>query len=347
MSGGAGSRLWPLSRQAIPKQLLPLVTNETMVQETAARFTGARFTDPVFICNALHAAPITDQMREMGQSIGTMIVEPMGRNTAPCAVVAARHAQICHTGALVLLVPADHHVRKPEAFRAAIEAAIPAAQAGRLVTFGITPDRPETGYGYIQQGSDIAPGVFSIKAFKEKPDAQTASGYLKNGDYVWNAGIFLFSPEVFLDEVNTFASEIDHAASQAYAAAKNKDGVIWLDCSTFEACPGQSIDYAVMESTEKAAVVPCDMGWSDIGSFASLQEVRADDLGNAVTGDVLTVDVSGSLILTDGPLVAAVGLENVAVIVHQGQVLVVNLDAAQDVKKIVERLKSTGRTDCL
>lgn len=347
MSGGAGSRLWPLSRKAMPKQLLPLVTDETMVQETAVRFEGERYLDPVFICNALHAAPITAQMEEIGRDVDAIIVEPMGRNTAPCAVVAARHAQAKHGGVLVLLVPADHHVRKPEAFRAAVEAAIPAALSGHLVTFGIQPDGPETGYGYIQRSAEIHPGVYDVEAFKEKPDVATASAYLASGDYVWNAGIFLFSPEAFLAEVSAFTPAILSEATKAYEAASTDGNCVNLDADAFGACPGESIDYAVMEATQKAAVVPCDIGWSDIGSFASLQEVRADATGNALSGDVVTVNTSGSLVMTDGPLVSTVGVENVAVIVHDGQVLVLGLDAAQDVKKVVEGLKADGRADCL
>lgn len=347
MSGGAGSRLWPLSRKAMPKQLLPLVTSQTMVQETAARFGGDMFLPPVFICNALHAGPIETQMAEMNCEIDTVIVEPLGRNTAPCAVVAACHARKHHGGALVLLVPADHHVRDPEAFRAAVEQAVPAAREGRLVTFGTAPDRPETGYGYIERGADIAPGVFDVSAFKEKPDSSTAAAYLASGDYVWNAGIFLFSPDAFLGEAARFAPEIAKQAEAAFDGAA-RDGVcLSLEEDAFAACPGDSIDYAVMEKTQKAAVVPCDIGWSDIGSFASLQEIRADKTGNAVSGDVITAGTTNSLVLTDGPMVSTVGLDNVAVIVHDGKILVASLDAAQDVKKVVDRLKQEGRHDCL
>ena len=347
MSGGAGSRLWPLSRKAMPKQLLPLVTHETMVQETAVRFEGERYLDPVFICNALHASPISAQMAGIDCAVDAIIIEPLGRNTAPCAVVAACHAQKKHDGALVLLVPADHHVRKPEAFRAAVEAAIPAAQSGHLVTFGIQPDGPETGYGYIQRSGEINPGVYNVEAFKEKPDVETASRYLESGDYVWNAGIFLFAADTFLGEVEAFAPDILSRAAEAYEAATTDGNCISLDEAAFAACPGESIDYAVMEATQKAAVVPCDIGWSDIGSFASLQEVRADDTGNALSGDIMTVNTTNSLIMSDGPLVSAVGVDNVAIIVHEGQVLVLGLDAAQDVKKVVEGLKADGRTDCL
>ncbi len=347
MSGGPGSRLWPLSRKAMPKQLLALVTTETMVQETARRFTGHQFLPPVFICNELHAAPIRQQMTEIGRDIDAIIVEPVGRNTAPCAVVAACYAAETYQDAYVLLVPADHHIQDPAAFRAAVEAAIPAANAGQLVTFGIAPAYAETGYGYIQKSAETYPGVFGVKAFKEKPDAATAAEYLSSGEYVWNAGIFLFSPTAFLAEVETFAPDIRSGAQKAYNAAVLKEGSLCLDEAAFAACPGESIDYAVMEATQKAAVVPCDIGWSDIGSFAALKDARCDGSGNALSGDVITVNTSNSLVISDGPLVSTVGIDNVAVIVHDGQILVVDLEAAQDVKEVVSALKASGRQDCL
>ena len=318
-----------------------------MVQETAARFSGDMFHAPVFICNAAHAAPIRAQMQETGLPIGAIIVEPMGRNTAPCAVVAALHAQISDPEALILLAPADHHVTKPDAFRRAIAAAMPTAQSGHLVTFGITPHAPETGYGYIQRGEQIGPGSFEVTAFKEKPDMQTAQSYLDTGDYLWNAGIFLFSPEVLLGEMTRFHPDIVAQATKAYKKAALDPDQIDLDGEAFAACPSESIDYAVMEPTDKAAVVPADIGWNDIGSFASLHALKKGENGNAVKGDVLTTDTQNCLIETDGPLVAAVGLEGLAVIVKDNMVLVTRLDQAQDVKKIVEQLKESGREDKL
>lgn len=347
MSGGAGSRLWPASRQAMPKQLLPLVTEQTMVQETAERLSGDLFHPSVFICNAAHAAPIREQMKDMDMPVGAIIVEPMGRNTAPCAVVAALHAKQSDPDALILLAPADHHVTKPEAFRRSVAAAIPAAQKGCLVTFGIEPNGPETGYGYIQQGEAIAPGAFEVEAFKEKPDRETAQAYLEEGGYFWNAGIFLFSPEALLSEMNKFHPEIVEKASQAYKTATLKSGQIDLDEASFAACPSESIDYAVMEPTENAAVVPANIGWNDIGSFTSLHGLKKGDAGNAVKGDVIAYNTQNSLIETDGPLVTTVGLDGLAVIVKDGSILVAKLDAAQDVKKIVETLKAKERFDKL
>jgi len=347
MSGGAGSRLWPASRAAMPKQLLPLVTNQTMVQETAERLSGELFHPPVFICNAAHAAPIRAQMAEMNHSIGAIIVEPMGRNTAPCAVVAALHAKVSDPNALILLAPADHHVTKPEAFRRAVAAAMTAAKNGSLVTFGITPDGPETGYGYIHQGEPLSPGAFGVQAFKEKPDRETAQSYLDQGGYFWNAGIFLFSPEALLAEMTKFHPDIVERSTQAYLRAELKSGQIDLDEACFAACPSESIDYAVMEPTDKAAVVPADIGWNDIGSFTSLHALKKGEDGNAVKGDVIAYDTVNSLIETDGPLVTTVGVDGLAVIVKDGSILVAKLDAAQDVKKIVETLKAEKRTDKL
>ncbi len=350
MSGGAGSRLWPLSRQANPKQLLPLVTEQTMVQETVERFEGERFTDPVFICNALHVDAIATQMAAIDRNVDAFIVEPVGRNTAPCAVVAAVHAAK-KDGALVMLVPADHHVKKPENFRAAIEKAISAAQDGLLVTFGITPDGPETGYGYIAQGETLEAGVFKVDAFREKPDLETAKSYLASGNYAWNAGIFLFSPEAFLSEAKAHAGDIAKEAEKAYEAADQSGNVIHLDKSIFAACPSESIDYAVMENTNRAAVVPCEIGWNDIGSFTSLQAARAaiasDDHGNALSEGVMSEGSNDCLVQSDGTPVSIVGLTNVGVIVHGGEVLVVNLDESQAVKKIVTRLKDEQETDRL
>lgn len=350
MSGGAGSRLWPLSRQANPKQLLSLVTEQTMVQETAERFTGERFTDPVFICNSLHVDAIAAQMSNINRKVDAFIVEPVGRNTAPCAVVAAVHAAK-KDGALVMLVPADHHVKKPESFRDAIERAIPAANDGYLVTFGITPDGPETGYGYIAQGDGLDSGVFKVDAFREKPDLETAKSYLAAGNYAWNAGIFLFSPETFLAEADAHAGDIARESRRAYDAASTTGNVVNLDKDIFAACPSESIDYAIMEHTTKAAVVPCEIGWNDIGSFTSLQaaraEIESDDHGNALKGLVMSEGSDGCLVSSDGLPVSIVGLSNVGVIVHEGEVLVVNLDESQAVKKIVTRLKEGGEKDRL
>jgi len=253
--------------------------------------------------------------------------------------------------ALLMLVPADHHVKKPEAFRAAIERAVPAANEGYLVTFGIAPDGPETGYGYIAQGASINEGTFKVDAFREKPDVETARKYLDAGNYAWNAGIFLFSPESFLSEASAHAPAISDIAQKAYNEADKSGSVIHLDEAVFGSCPSESIDYAIMEHTQKAAIVPCDIGWNDIGSFTSLQAARAqiqsDDDGNALQGAVMAEGSKNCLVHSEDMPVSIVGLSNVAVIVQGGEVLVVNLDESQAVKKIVTRLKDGQETDRL
>jgi len=339
MSGGAGSRLWPASRKAYPKQLLPLVTEQTMVQETAERLSGSNYADPVFICNQAHAAPIAEQMAQIGRNIGAIITEPMGRNTAPVAVAAALHAQSLAGDTLVLLAPADHYVTKPDAFRAAVKAAIPAAIAGKLVTFGITPDAPETGYGYIEQGTAMGGGVFEVKAFREKPDAETAQNYIATGDFAWNAGIFLYSPEALLREAQSFEPDILSYSHKALNAASRHGIQIDLETTAFEQCPSKSIDYAIMEKTSHAAIVPCDIGWNDIGSYSALYEARKNEAGMAAPDGTIVVKSQNCLVQTDGPNVSLVGMENVAVIVKDGEILVCNLEAAQDVKTVVQTLQ--------
>lgn len=350
MSGGAGSRLWPLSRQAEPKQLLPLVTEKTMVQETVARFSGDIFFDPVFICNRLHTDSIEAQMAEIGCDVDALIVEPIGRNTAPCAVVAACHAAQ-KENSLVLLVPADHHVKNPEAFQSAIKKAASFAQDGYLVTFGIEPDAPETGYGYIAQGEPLGEGVYKVASFKEKPDVNTAHNYLDAGGYSWNAGIFLFSPDSFLSEVGSYAPEILTNAQLAFHNALRKDRIIELDKVAFKNCPSESIDYAVMEHTKKAAIVPCDIGWNDIGSYTSLLAARveneSDSAGNCTRGSVIVEGSQGCFVDTDGLPVSLVGVSDVAVIVKGGEILIVNLNESQSVKKVVKTLKELGANERL
>ena len=347
MSGGAGSRLWPLSRQSEPKQLLPLISDQTMVQETVARFDDELFADPVFICNELHVEAIEAQMSQMGRVVDAIIVEPMGRNTAPCAVVAACHGAQ-KSDHLVMLVPADHHVKDKAAFTAAIKKAVKSAQDGYLVTFGITPDAPETGYGYIAQGETLEAGVFKVDAFREKPDAATAQTYLDAGHYAWNAGIFLFSPQSFLSEAQAHAADIAKTAEAAYAASSRRGAVVSLPKDLFAACPSESIDYAVMEHTTKAAIVPCDIGWNDIGSYASLKtarsEIDADAAGNSVRGSVMIDGSENCLVDTDSLPVSLVGMKDVAVIVKNGEILVVNLEQSQAVKNIVGQLKANGET---
>lgn len=352
MSGGAGSRLWPASRAAAPKQLLPLVTEQTMVQDTVQRVSGPRFTPPVFICNGAHAAEIAAQMAAIDCAPLAIITEPVARNTAPAAVVAAQFAKAyerenADMTILVLLLPADHHVTKPDAFRSAVENALRAAQSGHLVTFGIAPNAPETGYGYIERGAALDDASFAVKAFREKPDADTAKAYLASGNYDWNAGIFLFLPEAFLGEVAAFEPETLRLASAALNAARVHGAQHDLDMDAFSKCPAESIDYAVMEKTSKAAVVPCDIGWNDIGSFSALHGVIKDENNNAFEAGTIAINSSDCIVQSDGPLVSLVGVKGLGVIVKDGAILVLDLAQSQDVKKVVDTLKRDSRTELL
>lgn len=350
MSGGAGTRLWPMSRQAHPKQLRALMGERTLLQETALRASGetdeVRFGDPVIICNAAHRAEIEDQMRGAGITPAAIVLEPVGRNTAPCAAAAAALAKEGDKAGLMLLLPADHHIRDAEGFRRAIGRAAGAAQGGKLVTFGIRPDGPETGYGYIRRGSQNG-DVYDVEAFVEKPDRATAERYLEEGIYAWNAGIFLFRADRLEAEMRAHCPAILEAASNALAKAARSGGVIALDPGAFAACSSDSIDYAVMEKTGSAAMLPMDIGWSDIGSWAALWELaEKDEDGLAASAEnVITVDVKNSYIRSDGPLIAALGVEDLVVVAAEGAVLIARRDAVQDVKTIVAELKKRGRED--
>jgi len=351
MSGGAGTRLWPASRQAAPKQLLPLVSTKTMIQETAERLRGAwgnfKFGAPVIVCNAAHERPITEQLGGLDLKLGTIITEPVPRNTAPCAAIAALTVQAEDPDALMLLAPADHHISDKAAFSHVVANGLQAAKAGNLVTFGITANGPETGYGYIQKGNRIDDHAFKVVAFKEKPCQETALKYIASGQYFWNAGIFMCKPSTLLSEMRKHCPEILAACEVAFRASTIQDGQLPLNEKTFADCPADSIDYAVMERTDKAAVVEANMGWSDIGSWSALWQLTKGKDSNAVRGDVHVIDTKNSLVHTDGPFVATIGVENIAVIIHEGSVLVANMDKVQDVKKIVDILKARGGTDKL
>lgn len=343
LSGGAGSRLWPLSRRDTPKQFLALASERTMIQDTAERFKVEGFLQPVLIANADHVDLIESQLPDHGG----IILEPLGRNTAPCAVVAALHAKAHHESALVLLLAADHVVAKPAALREAVSRAVPAARRGRHVTFGITPDHPATGYGYIQRGDSLGGGVFGIESFREKPDAETAARFVDSGAFDWNSGMFLLDPDSVLEEIDRYAPDVSAPATRAYQGAQVDGRVVALDAEHFAQCDSQPIDIALMERTARGAVVPCDIGWEDVGSLRAVRGLHAKGDDTVVRGDGVVVDSARGYIDTDGALVALVGLDNVGVIVRDGRVLVVNLDASQDVKRVVEALKADGRGDKL
>jgi mannose-1-phosphate guanylyltransferase/mannose-6-phosphate isomerase len=351
LSGGAGTRLWPLSRELYPKQFLPLTSERTMIQETALRAVGlASATAPIVVCNEAHRFMVAEQMHQIGAQPQAILLEPAGRNTAPALAVAALCALAGDQKAkapapLLLVLPADHVLSDVAAFHRAVEAAIPAARDGRFVTFGVVPTRPETGYGYIRKGAGAGP-VLPVAAFVEKPDAAKADQFIASGDYLWNSGMFLLPAQGYLDELRRFDPAMFAACETAFASAARDLDFIRLERTAFESCRADSIDYAVMEKTDRAAVVPLDAGWSDVGSWASLQDaLPADAEGNVLRGDVVAEDSTDCLVFSSNRLVATLGLDSHVVIETKDAVLVAPKDRVQDVKRLVERMKRAGRSE--
>ncbi|MFN6942747.1 MAG: mannose-1-phosphate guanylyltransferase/mannose-6-phosphate isomerase, partial [Parvibaculum sp.] len=348
LSGGVGSRLWPISRSLYPKQLLPLVSDLPMMLETALRVRdGTRFAAPIIVSNDEHRFIIAQQMREAGIAPLAHILEPQGRNTAPAAAAAATFVQSHDPQGILLILPADHHISNAQAFLDAIAKGETLAGAGHLVTFGVLPSGPETGYGYIKRGKVIeGTGAFAVERFVEKPDFETAKSYLAEGGYDWNAGIFMFRADTILDEMRKHCPEIAARASEAVLKGARDLDFLRLDAEAFGASPSNSIDYAVMEHAANVAVVPADMGWSDIGSWSALWEIGAkDESGNVISGDVLTADTKNSYIRAENGLVATVGVENLIIVETGDVMLVASRDRVQEVKAIVERLAANGRTE--
>ena len=348
LSGGSGTRLWPLSRELYPKQLLPLVGEETMLQDTARRVTGLADAGPIVVCNEHHRFMVAEQLRQIGVSPAAIVLEPVGRNTAPAVAIAALAAlQAAAPGQepVLLVMPADHLLKDVPAFHRAVRAGLAAATAGKLVTFGVVPTKPETGYGYIRRGGGAGP-AYPISEFFEKPDAARAWKYLNAGDYLWNSGMFLFAAGRYLEELGRLAPEMRSACEAAFQGAKHDLDFTRLDAAAFGRCPSDSIDYAVMEKTKDAVVVPLDAGWSDVGSWSALHESLAPDAaGNVTRGDVITEDSAGCYVYSSGRLVATVGLKDHVVVETKDAVLVAPKDRVQDVKHLVARLKKLGRSE--
>lgn len=348
LSGGSGTRLWPLSRELYPKQLLPLVAKGTMLQETLARVQGVdKVGSPIVVCNESHRFLVAEQLREVGAHPQSILLEPVGRNTAPAVAVAAMAAvsndSAANSEAILLVLPADHVIRDVKAFRAAVAIGRRAAEQGKLVTFGVVPDKPETGYGYIKRSGGDGP-VYPIAQFVEKPDLPTATKYVESGEYFWNSGMFMFRATTFLDELRALAPDIYEACAQAFTSAKRDLDFTRLPQKEFAACRSDSIDYAVMEKTRHGVVVPLDAGWSDVGSWSALHEaIPADGSGNVCLGDVLVEDTSGCYLQSTSRLVAAVGLKDHVVVETKDAVLVAPKDRVQDVKALVNQLKKQGR----
>lgn len=352
MAGGSGSRLWPLSRQLNPKQFLALTdTQHTMLQATLARLQGVpgvELAQPRLICNEQHRFLAAEQMRQLGYVHANLVLEPVGRNTAPAVALAALLAQQSAPGTqpVLLVLAADHHITNVPAFQATVAQALPLAQSGKLVTFGIVPTQVETGYGYIERGEPLPQGGFAVSRFVEKPDATTAQAYLDSGRYLWNSGMFMFSAQTYLDELARHAPDILQACQAALAAGSQDHDFTRVGQAEFAACRDESIDYAVMEHTQHAAVVPLDAGWSDVGNWSSLWAVCDHDAqGNVLQGDVMTHDTTRTLVRSGGRLVATVGVSDLVIIDTADALLVAHQSRVQDVKKIVDRLKAEGRTE--
>ncbi len=349
LSGGAGSRLWPMSREMYPKQLLPLASDKSMLQETALRVADElRFTAPLVICNQEHRFVIAEQMRHLALKAASIILEPVARNTAAACAVAALRACDDDPDALILVLPADHLIRDLNAFAHSVEIAAAAAATGSLVTFGITPTTPETGYGYIRRGADLAGvnGAFKVAEFVEKPERAVAERYVAGGDYAWNSGMFLFPAAKLLDELERHAPAVLAAARRAVEEGSADLDFFRLGEDAFAQAPSISIDYAVMEKTDSAVVVPCDLGWTDVGAWSALWEIGdKDTAGNVAIGDVALEAARNCYVRSEGHLTALVGIEDTVVVVTDDAVLVAGKDKVQDVKAVVERLKRAGRPE--
>lgn len=350
LSGGFGQRLWPLSREHYPKQLIGLVSDLSMLQETAKRLRDSRFADPLVICNDEHRFIVAEQLRDAGIETQAIVLEPAGRNTAPAAALAALIIADDDPDSMMLVAPSDHVIQNPDRFLSAVDDAATAAGGGMLVTFGITPDRPATGYGYIKKGQAIdgVEGCFAIEIFTEKPDAETAAGYLSAGGYFWNSGIFVFSAQLYIETLQRLRPEMVEACRKAIDNGRDDLDFFRPDEAAFGACPAESIDYAVMEHATNGAVIPVDMDWHDVGSWASLWEIAEKDAnGNVLIGDVIANDVDESYLRSDGPFVSVIGLEKIIVVATGNVVLVVSKDKVENIKAVVEGLKDEGRTEVL
>ena len=347
VAGGTGSRLWPLSRQLNPKQFLPLADAEmSMLQATILRLRGLDAATPQLICNEQHRFLAAEQLRQLDMEHASILLEPVGRNTAPAIALAA--LQACKDGQdpVLLVLAADHLIQDVPAFHASIQAALPLAQDGKLVTFGVVPDRAETGYGYIEKGPAVGTGGFTVNRFVEKPDLATACDYLASGNFFWNSGMFMFQASRYLQELERFQPQILVACRKALEGGTQDMHFTRVDTDVFAACPDDSIDYAVMEKTADAVMVPLDAGWSDIGSWSALWDVSPKDMhGNVFKGDVLSQASQNSYVHADSRLVTLVGVDDLVVVETKDAVLVAHKDKVQDVKKIVEQIKHRSRQE--
>ena len=353
MSGGAGTRLWPISRQNAPKQYHAMITERSMFEETILRLKDCdenRIAAPVVICADGHQELIAEQCAAIGAPASTVIIEPMPRNTAAVGAIAASYIDSIDSDGLILLLPADHHIADNKAFWDAVEKGTKAACQGYLTTLGIQPTGPETGFGYIRRGEVLGDKVYKVDQFKEKPDRATAESYFASGDYFWNAGIFLFRAESLRKEYERHASDIYDQSAKALKLGRMDGNNLFLDLQTFSQCRADSIDYAVMEKTQYAAIVaPVDVGWNDLGAWSAVNDLLQSIKGASSVshGDVISLETKGSLIRSDGPLIATIGVEDLIIIATKDAVLVAHKDKTQNVRQIVDFLKKNNRTDLL
>ncbi len=349
LSGGAGTRLWPLSRELEPKHLVRLLGSTTLFQKTVMRLEGIPdLSAPLIVCNHAHHDGIAGQLSQLDIEPSGVLLEPVGRNTAPAAAVAALKASEGGADPVLLVLPSDHVIAEPERFRETVVVGTAAAEAGDLVTFGIVPESAHTGYGYIEQGDDLDDRLRRVNRFVEKPDADTAAAYLASGRYLWNSGMFMFRASRYLEELEVFEPAMLAGCRHALEAAERYDGALRLDGDPFRKIAGNSIDYAVMERTERAVVVALDAGWSDVGSWPALWEIsHQDEQGNVFIGDVMGEATTNSYVRAGERLTAVLGLEDVIVVVTRDAVLVCHKDHAQKVRHIVERLRDASRDEAV
>jgi len=349
LSGGSGTRLWPLSRKMHPKQLLPLLHDTTLLQDTANRFKSASdITNGMVICNDDYRFMVAEQIRQSALDNVDIILEPMGRNTAPAIALAAFNAVNDADDPILLVLPADHDIKNVAAFLKAVDDGAEQSNKGKLVTFGIVPDRPETGYGYIQAGDSISNESFTVSRFVEKPNQETAENYIKEGNYFWNSGMFMFKASVYLEALQKHAPEIYETCEKALSSCTRDMDFLRISPDSFALCPSDSIDYAIMEKVDNAVVIPVDIGWDDVGSWTALHDLGdVDSSNNTFIGDVEALDTRNCYVRSEKQLVVALGVDDLIIVDTDDALLVAHRDKVQDIKLIVEKLSKDGRDEVL